>query len=265
MLVTVSGAVAAPGVLEVALGTPLAALLDHAKGPTRSLRAVLLGGFAGTWLPTAHLHTPLTRRDLALLGAAPGAGVLIALPRAACALAETARMLAYLAAHSARQCGPCRYGLPAVAEDFAALAAGRADTDLLSRLRRRTGLLPDRAPAVTPTVPLGSPPPPCTPSPTTSTTTSPTAPAPPPTGNPRYPCRPQLPRTPGDDRHPNPAHRPHPGPAHRRRLGMTSTARSACPALEWGRTSPAAGNGRRDVMEGDRTEGSPRRTDRGTP
>ncbi|MFF8428066.1 NADH-ubiquinone oxidoreductase-F iron-sulfur binding region domain-containing protein [Streptomyces sp. NPDC016566] len=31
-----------------------------------------------------------------------------------------------------------------MAEDFAALAAGRADTDLLSRLRRRTGLLPDR-------------------------------------------------------------------------------------------------------------------------
>ncbi|MGW2702727.1 NADH-ubiquinone oxidoreductase-F iron-sulfur binding region domain-containing protein [Streptomyces sp. NPDC001340] len=144
MLVTVSGAVAAPGVLEVALGTPLAALLDHAEGPTRSLRAVLLGGFAGTWLPTAHLHTPLTRRDLAPLGAAPGAGVLIALPRTACALAETARMLAYLAAHGARQCGPCRYGLPAVAEDFAALAAGRADTDLLSRLRRRTGLLPGR-------------------------------------------------------------------------------------------------------------------------
>lgn len=143
-LVTVSGAVAAPGVLEVALGTPVSTLLDLAGGPTDPLRAVLLGGFAGTWLPAAHLDTPLARRDLAPLGAAPGAGVLVALPRAACGLGETARMLAYLAAHSARQCGPCHFGLPAVAEDFTTLATGRADPGLPARLRRRTGLLPDR-------------------------------------------------------------------------------------------------------------------------
>ncbi|MET9119348.1 NADH-ubiquinone oxidoreductase-F iron-sulfur binding region domain-containing protein [Streptomyces longwoodensis] len=143
-LVTVSGAVAAPGVLEVPLGTPLATLLDHAGGPTEPVRAVLLGGFAGTWLPAESVHTPLARRDLAPLGASPGAGVLVALPGPACGLAETARMLAFLAAHGARQCGPCRYGLPAVAEDFAALAAGHARPDLLSRLHRRTGLLPDR-------------------------------------------------------------------------------------------------------------------------
>ncbi|MER6410096.1 NADH-ubiquinone oxidoreductase-F iron-sulfur binding region domain-containing protein [Streptomyces humidus] len=143
-LVTVSGAVAGPAVLEVAPGTPLTAVLDLAGGPTERLHGVLLGGFAGAWLPEARLRTPLTRRDLAPLGAAPGAGVIVALAGSACGLTETAGMLAYLAAHSARQCGPCRFGLPAVAEDFTALAAGRADPDLLSRLHRRTGLLPDR-------------------------------------------------------------------------------------------------------------------------
>ncbi|MEW1868574.1 NADH-ubiquinone oxidoreductase-F iron-sulfur binding region domain-containing protein [Streptomyces caelestis] len=144
LLVTVSGAVASPGVLEAASGTPLTTLLDRAGGPAEPLRAVLLGGFAGTWLPAEHLRTPLARRDLAPLGAAPGAGVVVALPRSACPLTETARMLAYLAAHSARQCGPCRLGLPAVAEDFAALAAGRADPVLWSRLSHRVALLPDR-------------------------------------------------------------------------------------------------------------------------
>ncbi|MEU5893574.1 NADH-ubiquinone oxidoreductase-F iron-sulfur binding region domain-containing protein [Streptomyces sp. NPDC047461] len=143
-LVTVSGAVATPGVQEVALGTPLATILDCAGGPTQPLRAVLLGGFAGTWLPTEYLDTPLTRRDLAPLGAAPGAGVLVALARSACGLSETARILAYLAAHSAHQCGPCHFGLPAVAEDFTTLATGHAEPDLLSRLHRRTALLPDR-------------------------------------------------------------------------------------------------------------------------
>ncbi len=143
-LVTVSGAVAAPGVLEAALGTPLTTVLDRAGGTTEPLRAVLLGGFGGTWIPAEKAPTPLARRELAALGAAPGAGVLVAFPDPACGLTETARMLAFLAAHGARQCGPCRYGLPAVAEDFAALAAGQAHPELLSRLRRRTGLLPDR-------------------------------------------------------------------------------------------------------------------------
>ncbi|MEU8619159.1 NADH-ubiquinone oxidoreductase-F iron-sulfur binding region domain-containing protein [Streptomyces sp. NPDC048623] len=144
LLVTVSGAVAAPGVLETAFGTPLDVVLGRAGGRTESLQALLLGGFGGTWLPVERLHVPLARRALASLGAAPGAGVLVALPRAACGLSETARMLAYLAADGAGQCGPCRFGLPAVAEDFAALAAGRADADLLRRLHRRVGLLPDR-------------------------------------------------------------------------------------------------------------------------
>ncbi|MCX3059029.1 NADH-ubiquinone oxidoreductase-F iron-sulfur binding region domain-containing protein, partial [Streptomyces beihaiensis] len=144
LLVTVSGAVAAPGVLETALGTPVGTVIDRAGGPAEPIGAVLLGGFAGTWLPAPLLDTPLAHRDLDPLGAAPGAGILVALPRSACGLRETARILAYLAAQSARQCGPCVFGLPAVAEDFGALAAGRADPGLLPRLRRRTGLLPGR-------------------------------------------------------------------------------------------------------------------------
>ncbi|MCH0562325.1 MULTISPECIES: NADH-ubiquinone oxidoreductase-F iron-sulfur binding region domain-containing protein [unclassified Streptomyces] len=143
-LVTVSGAVTAPAVLEVALGTPIDTVLDRAGGPTEPLQAVLIGGFAGTWLPAEHLPTPFTRHDLAPLGAAPGAGVLVALPASACGPRETARMLSYLAAQGARQCGPCRFGLPAVAGDFTTLAAGRADPELASRLHRRTALLPER-------------------------------------------------------------------------------------------------------------------------
>lgn len=57
-LVTVSGAVTTPGVQEVAIGTPLATIVDRAGGPTQPVRAVLLGGFAGTWLPSEHLDTP---------------------------------------------------------------------------------------------------------------------------------------------------------------------------------------------------------------
>jgi len=49
-LVTISGAVAAPGVYELAFGTPMTALLDAAGGETEPLRALLVGGYFGTWV-----------------------------------------------------------------------------------------------------------------------------------------------------------------------------------------------------------------------
>ncbi|MEE1783199.1 NADH-ubiquinone oxidoreductase-F iron-sulfur binding region domain-containing protein [Streptomyces sp. SP17BM10] len=144
VLITVTGAVRRPAVLETDPGTPLGTLLRQAGGAERPLQAVLVGGFAGTWLPLPHaLRRPFDREGLAP-HAAPGAGVIAALPQDACPLAETARILAYLAAGGARQCGPCRFGLPAVAEDVTALAEGRATPELLDRLRHRVGLLPGR-------------------------------------------------------------------------------------------------------------------------
>ncbi|MFR9794512.1 NADH-ubiquinone oxidoreductase-F iron-sulfur binding region domain-containing protein [Streptomyces sp. MS06] len=133
-LVTLSGAVRSPGVYEVPAGSPVTGALDAAGGPTGRLGAVLAGGFFGHWLPV-----PL---EAAALGR--GAGVLAALPEEACGLAETAAALGYLAAQSARQCGPCRLGLPTVAEDFAELAWGRSVAAALDRLNRRLGLLPGR-------------------------------------------------------------------------------------------------------------------------
>jgi NADH:ubiquinone oxidoreductase subunit F (NADH-binding) len=87
---------------------------------------------------------PLTGDELRRLGASPGPGVLVALPADACGLTETARVLAYLAGQSAGQCGPCAFGLPAIAADFADLASGRADGTALERLERRFGVLTGR-------------------------------------------------------------------------------------------------------------------------
>jgi NADH:ubiquinone oxidoreductase subunit F (NADH-binding) len=120
-------------------------ILRWAGGPVEPLQAVLLGGFAGTWLPADQaIGLPFSRSGLAPAAAAPGAGVLAALPQDACGLAATARMLSYLAANSAGQCGPCLFGLPGIAADFIALAEGHGDAELLTRLRRRVGLLPGR-------------------------------------------------------------------------------------------------------------------------
>jgi NADH:ubiquinone oxidoreductase subunit F (NADH-binding) len=144
MLATVSGAVSRPGVYEIEAGTPVADVLAYARAAER-VSAVLVGGYFGTWHELrAVAGLPLSAQRLRRVGASVGAGVLVALPDDACGLVETARVLGYLAGQSAGQCGPCALGLPAVAEDFAQLAAGRPGGAVLERLDRRLGTLTGR-------------------------------------------------------------------------------------------------------------------------
>jgi NADH:ubiquinone oxidoreductase subunit F (NADH-binding) len=134
-LLTVGGAVDRPGVLEVPLGTPLGAVLavTDAHGPT----AVVVGGYHGTWLaPRADL--PLSRAGLAAVGGTLGAGVVLALDRATCALGELSRVAWWLAAQSMQRCGPCRFGLDALARDVADLARGGVSAE--PALRRHAAL-----------------------------------------------------------------------------------------------------------------------------
>jgi len=143
-LVTLSGALADPGVFEVDLGTPLRDVI--ALGTlTQPAQAVLLGGFFGSWL-TAEEAWALgySAPGINAAGGGIGAGVIAVLPQGACGLVETARVLEYLAAQSAGQCGPCRFGLPAVARDLADLAHSRIDQDQARRLQERIGLLAGR-------------------------------------------------------------------------------------------------------------------------
>jgi NADH:ubiquinone oxidoreductase subunit F (NADH-binding) len=122
-LVTVSGAVARPGVYEIELGTAIGQVVARAGGPAEPVQALLVGGYFGAWLPAGVAWpVPMTHASLKAAGGAMGAGMVIALPESSCALAETARVVRYLAEESAGQCGPCVFGLPALAEALADLA-----------------------------------------------------------------------------------------------------------------------------------------------
>ena len=138
-LVTISGAVATPGVYELAFGTPMTDLLAAAGGPSEPLQALLVGGYFGTWVRAdTAMRLRLSREDLRGVGCALGSGVLIALGESACGLHESARVIDYLANQSAGQCGPCVHGLAAIADAVAALADGGANPQELARLRRWT-------------------------------------------------------------------------------------------------------------------------------
>ncbi|MCU0264534.1 MAG: proton-conducting membrane transporter [Actinomycetia bacterium] len=126
-LVTVLGAVGVPGVVEVPVGTPLGAVLAPTGGPPPVGGAVLVGGYAGTWLPADRaLPLPWSQAGLAAAGGTPGVGLVAVLPADACPVAETARLVGWLAGEGAQQCGPCLNGLPALAGACRALAAGPA-------------------------------------------------------------------------------------------------------------------------------------------
>jgi NADH:ubiquinone oxidoreductase subunit F (NADH-binding) len=135
-LFTVSGAVRRPAVIELPIGARLDSALGAAGGPSRPVQALLVGGFYGTWLPPLALDAPLSRQGLDPYGGAPGAGVVVVLPDGACGLAETARLLAWFAAESAGQCGPCVFGLADVAAQFGLLASGRASPADMATLMR---------------------------------------------------------------------------------------------------------------------------------
>jgi NADH:ubiquinone oxidoreductase subunit F (NADH-binding) len=119
LLLTVSGAVARPGVYELALGTPLPALVAAAGGLTEAPRAILIGGYFGAWVPAEHAAgLVLSSAALGTVGASLGAGGVFVLPASACGVAESARVLRFLADESAGQCGPCVHGLAAIANAF---------------------------------------------------------------------------------------------------------------------------------------------------
>jgi NADH:ubiquinone oxidoreductase subunit F (NADH-binding) len=136
-LVTLSGAIAHPGVYEIAHGAPCSALIEAAGGATSGLRAVLLGGYGGTWVDAGTIpELALANDQLVAHGTSLGAGVVLLLSEQACPVAETARVTRWLAAQSAGQCGPCVHGLDAIAGAIEEVAHGAATAGVGERISR---------------------------------------------------------------------------------------------------------------------------------
>ena len=104
------------------------------------VQAVLLGGYGGIW----RRWQDVASATVVDLEAEARAGIVMALPANDCGITLTSRIVSYLAASSARQCGPCLFGLSDIAEVMERVARGRARASDTARLQQLTALVSGR-------------------------------------------------------------------------------------------------------------------------
>ncbi len=126
-LFCVSGVVQKPGVYELPFGVTLRELLALAGGvPTgERLRAVLLGGAAGSFVTPDELDVPLTFEGTRAVGASLGSGAVMAIAESADLEGFVSRIATFFRDESCGQCVPCRVGTERQEEALQRLVAKR--------------------------------------------------------------------------------------------------------------------------------------------
>ena len=132
-LFCVSGNVRHPGVYDIPLGTPLRGLLERAGAG--SIKAVLLGGAAGSFLTPEQLDVPLSFEGTRAIGATLGSGAVIVFDETADMRQALMRIARFFRDESCGQCVPCRVGTKRqeeILERMFASGRGQGDVTLLS-------------------------------------------------------------------------------------------------------------------------------------
>jgi NADH-quinone oxidoreductase subunit F len=142
-LFCLSGCVERPGLYEYEFGVTLRQVIDAAGGVRggRPLRAVLLGGAAGSFVGPDALDTPLTFEGVRAIGATLGSGVVLVLDDTVDLTGLLQRIARFFRDESCGQCVPCRLGTVRQEELLGRLARGAP----LGSAERELALLDDIA------------------------------------------------------------------------------------------------------------------------
>jgi len=110
-VISISGSVRQPGVVEINPGLTLRTLLDeYCGGVIGELQAVLMGGAAGVFMTPAEVDVPLTFEDLRAVGSTFGSGAIMVFNREV-DLVEVLQSLGHFFKHeSCGKCFPCQLG-----------------------------------------------------------------------------------------------------------------------------------------------------------
>ncbi len=133
-IVSISGSVRRPGIVEVPMGTTLRHIVaDLGRGPLpgHELIALAVGGPSSGVLPPSMLDTPIRGGLLHEPGVMLGAGGVIVLDDRIGIPEVIRKLAAYNAAESCGKCTPCREGTPRMVEALDRLSTDRTpDADL---------------------------------------------------------------------------------------------------------------------------------------
>ena len=126
-LFCLSGNVERPGVYEVEFGISLGCLIGLAGGPPgdKSIRAILLGGAAGSFVGPGKLQMPLSFEGARAAGASLGSGVVMVFDESVDLGDILLRIAAFFRDESCGQCVPCRVGTVRQEELLQRLRSGR--------------------------------------------------------------------------------------------------------------------------------------------
>ena len=130
---TISGDVVRPGYYETELGVSIRELIYGFAGGIREgreLKAVLLGGAAGTFVDPSVLDTPVGYDSLKEIGAVIGSGAIIVLSEERSIQETTQSILHFFEHESCGKCVPCRVGMSVLSERIDRYLDGNSDIDL---------------------------------------------------------------------------------------------------------------------------------------
>ncbi|HLU43064.1 MAG TPA: NADH-ubiquinone oxidoreductase-F iron-sulfur binding region domain-containing protein [Microthrixaceae bacterium] len=132
VICTIVGDVAAPGVVEVPMGTTLREVLQRCGGPKEGHRIkAVFPGVANAVLGEAALDTPLTYEDMEAAGSGLGAGGFIVYDDSACMVEVVHTLSRFLWVESCGQCPPCKLGSGAITAALDRIrTGGGSDADL---------------------------------------------------------------------------------------------------------------------------------------
>jgi len=138
ILTTVVGDVRHPGVHEVELGTPFAALLERCGGPAagRSFKAAF-SGVSNAVLPAERFDTLLTYEDFAAAGSGLGAAGFVVYDDTTDMTSVARELSRFLSIESCGQCPACKQGTLAITERLTAIEQSRGSDDDLAVINAR--------------------------------------------------------------------------------------------------------------------------------
>jgi NADH:ubiquinone oxidoreductase subunit F (NADH-binding) len=139
-VLTLSGNVTRPGLIEVPMGMPLGEIVDDIGGGVsdgKPLKAIQVGGPTGGYLPASSLDLPLDYEPLSAAGTLMGSGNIRVIEGDSCIVDQAKCSMSFIQSESCGKCVFCREGTMQMAGIMTDITEGRGkagDIDLLLEL-----------------------------------------------------------------------------------------------------------------------------------